>query len=183
MMPAAINERVLPRTAPKALYPRKTSNGDIALFAMAWQIIARLLSSILSKPINVDWAAVSKDPAIIVVEAMTISGADSGLRKIVDAMKFARKSERSDKAVPVMLSKIRPAEIMSCISSPLFSALEYATYLVMAEFTPQSLKRIIIYDGIKAIEYNPYSSGSMSLAKIIVPTAIIMVDAATPMKS
>ena len=72
---------------------------------------------------------------------------------------------------------------MLCMSSSLFSALRWATYFVMAEFTPQSLNRTIIYDGIKAMEYNPYSSGSMSLARIIVPTAIVMVDVATPMKS
>jgi len=117
------------------------------------------------------------------MEAIAIKDVDSALWKIAVAMKLARNRETSDRAIPIVISNIKPAEIMSCISSCLFSALKYATYLVMAEFTPQSLKRTSMYDGIKAIEYNPYSSGNMSLAKIIVPTAIIMVDVATPIKS
>jgi hypothetical protein len=36
-----------------------------------------------------------------------------------------------------------------------------------------------MYDGIRAMEYNPYSSGVISLPKIIVPIAIIMVEAAS----
>ena len=56
-------------------------------------------------------------------------------------------------------------------------------YFVMAGPTPQSWNRFIISDGINATEYNPYSAGNMSLANIIVPTAIIIVEDACPMKS
>lgn len=53
----------------------------------------------------------------------------------------------------------------------------------MAEFTPQSLKRMAVADGIRVTVYSPYSSCVMSLASIMVSTAIIMVEAATPMNS
>jgi hypothetical protein len=65
----------------------------------------------------------------------------------------------------------------------LFAALYWAMYFVMAGPIPQSWNRFIIVDGISATAYNPYSSGSISLARIIVPTAIIIVEEACPMKS
>jgi len=71
----------------------------------------------------------------------------------------------------------------SCMSFCLFFALRFAMYFVIAEFTPQSRNRFIIMDGIKAMAYSPYSSGSMSLVRIIVPIAIIVVDVVCPMKS
>lgn len=89
----------------------------------------------------------------------------------------------TDRASPVAVSKSMPVLIISLARSCLFCVLRVAVYFVIAEFTPQSLNRIIMYDGIKAIAYNPYSSGVISLARIIVPTAMIIVDAATPMKS
>jgi hypothetical protein len=132
---------------------------------------------------KLDWDAVSKAPEIIVMEAIDIRDVDSGLWKIVVARKLAMNKERTDRASPVAISNVNPAMSKSCMSFCLFLALKFAMYFVMAEFTPQSLNKFIIRDGIKAMEYNPYSSGSMSLVRIIVPTAIIMVDAACPMKS
>ena len=98
-------------------------------------------------------------------------------------MTFARSKETNDRASPVVISNVSPAISKSCKSLSLFFALKFATYFVMAEFTPQSRNRFIIRDGIKAMVYNPYSSGNMSLVRIIVPTANIMVDAACPMNS
>jgi len=40
-----------------------------------------------------------------------------------------------------------------------------------------------VADGIRATVYSPYSSCVMSLASIMVPIAIMMVEAATPMNS
>ena len=96
-------------------------------------------------------------------------------------MKFARIRERNDKASPVASSNVSPAAITSCMSSFLFTALKWAMYFVMAGLTPQSRNRFIIMVGIKAMEYSPYSSGSMSLVRIIVPSASIMVDVVCPM--
>ena len=62
-------------------------------------------------------------------------------------------------------------------------ALKWAMYFVIAEPAPQSRNRLIIRDGINAMEYSPYSSGNMSLVRIIVPIAIIVVDVVCPMKS
>jgi hypothetical protein len=56
-------------------------------------------------------------------------------------------------------------------------------YLVIAEFMPQSLNKLIVSDGINAIAYSPYSAGDKSLVRITVPTAMIMADVATPMSS
>lgn len=117
------------------------------------------------------------------METMDIKGANSGLWKIVEAMKPAKNTERSDKTSPVEITKISPAVIISLISSSFSAALRWATYFVMAEFTPQSRKRFIMSEGIKATEYSPYSAGDNSLARIIVPTAIIAVEAATPTNS
>ena len=150
---------------------------------MDWQIIVRLLKCIFSKPMKLDWDAVSSAPEIIVTEAIDISGVDSGLWKIVVAMKLAMNRERNDRASPVAISNVSPAMSKSCMSFCLFLALKFAMYFVMAEFTPQSRKRFIMSEGIKATEYNPYSAGDNSLARIIVPTAIIAVEAATPTNS
>ena len=98
-------------------------------------------------------------------------------------MVFARIRQRNDKDRPVMISKVSPAVITSCTSSFLFAALNWAVYLTMAALIPQSWNRIIIEDGINAMEYSPYSSGSMSLVRIIVPTASISEDVACPMNS
>ena len=117
------------------------------------------------------------------IEAMAIRLMASGLLKIVMAMKLAIVREIRVKASPVAALNIRPAVIMSCMSSFLFAALYCAMYFVMAGLIPQSWNRFIIIDGINATVYNPYSSGNMSLARIIVPTAIIMVEDACPMKS
>jgi len=56
-------------------------------------------------------------------------------------------------------------------------------YFAIAFPIPQSRNRLSVIDGTSAIAYNPYSAGAMSLAKIIDPTASMMVDAAFPMKS
>ena len=98
-------------------------------------------------------------------------------------MKFDRETKIIDRKSPVAASKSMPETTISYAFSSLFSARALATYLVMAELTPQSLKRIAMYDGTSAIEYSPYSSGVISLARIIVPIAIIIVEAATPMNS
>ena len=98
-------------------------------------------------------------------------------------MTFARSKERNDRASPVAISNVSPAISKSCMSFCLFLVLKFAMYFVMAEFTPQSLNRLIIRGGIKAMVYSPYSSGSMSLVRIIVPMAIIMVDVVCPMNS
>ena len=143
----------------------------------------RLLSSILSKPVKLSRAAVSNDSEKITIEAMAIRLVLSGLLKTVVAMKLASAKERRVKASPVTVLNIMPAAIMSCMSSSLFAALYCAMYFVMAGPIPQSWNRFIVIDGISATVYNPYSSGNMSLARIIVPTAIIMVEDACPMKS
>lgn len=151
------------------------------VFTIDWQIIVRLLSFIFSKPMKLALDAVSNAPEKMVMEAIDIKDADCGLWKIVVAMKFARSKERNDRASPVVISNVRPAMSKSCMSFCLFLALRFAMYFVMAEFIPQSRNRFIIRGGIKAMEYSPYSSGSMSLVRIIVPTASIMVDVVCPM--
>ena len=45
---------VCPRTAPKVLYPKRTRIGARKALRQDWQIIVRLLNSILSKPMKVD---------------------------------------------------------------------------------------------------------------------------------
>jgi len=117
------------------------------------------------------------------METMDIRSDNSGLWKIVEAMKPAKNTDRSDKTSPVEVSKISPEVIISLMSSSFFATLEWATYFVMAEFTPQSRKRFIMSEGIKAMEYSPYSAGNSNLVRIIVPMAIIAVDVATPMNS
>ena len=167
--------------APSAPYPSKTRSGAARLFTMDWHIIVRLLSFIFSNPTKLALEAVSNAPEKMMMEAIDIRDADCGLWKIVVAMKFARSKERNDRAIPVATSKVNAAISKSCISSCLFLALKFAMYFVMAESTPQSRNRVIIMDGIKAMAYNPYSSGSMSLVRTIVPNAIIMVDVVCPM--
>lgn len=117
------------------------------------------------------------------IEAMTIRLVASGLLKMVVAMKLAIVRERRVKASPVAALNIKPAVITSRMSSSLFAALYCAMYFVMAGPIPQSWNRFIIIDGISTTAYNPYSSGNMSLARIIVPIAIIIVEAATPINS
>lgn len=167
--------------APSAPYPSKTRSGAARLFTMDWHIIVRLLSFIFSNPMKLALDAVSNAPENMVIEAIDIKDADCGLWKIVVAMKFARSKERMDRASPVATSKVNPAMSKSCMSFCLFFALRFAMYFVMAKFTPQSRNRVIIMVGIKAMAYNPYSSGSMSLVRIIVPNASIMVDVVCPM--
>lgn len=127
--------------------------------------------------------AVRRAPVNIVREAIAMRDEDSGLWNIVEAMKFERRTKIIDRVSPVAASKSMPITIISCVCSSSFSVLRLAVYLVMAEFTLQSLKRIAMYDEIRATEYSPYSSGVISLERIIVPTAIMMVEAATPMNS
>jgi hypothetical protein len=132
---------------------------------------------------KLDKDALSNDPEKIAIDAIDIREADSGLRKTVEAIKPASSNEKKDIANPVVNSKTTPAVIMSRIFSSLFAALRWAMYLVIAESTPQSRNRLIVSDGIKTMEYKPYSSGIKSLARIIVPTAIITVDIAVPVNS
>ena len=167
--------------APSAPYPSKTRSGAARLFTMDWHIIVRLLSFIFSNPMKLALDAVSNAPENMVIEAIDIKDADCGLWKIVVAMKLARSKERNDRASPVAILNVNPAISKSCISSCLFLALKFAMYFVMAESTPQSRNRVIIMVGIKAMAYNPYSSGSMRFVRIIVPNAIIMVDVVCPM--
>jgi len=148
---------------------------------MDWQTTVKLLSPILSKPMKLDWAAASNDPANIVIETMDMKDTDSGLWKIVEPMKLARNSERNERIRPVATSKINPATTMLRASASFSVALQLAMYFVIAELTPQSRNRFIINDGISATPYSPYSAGDMSLVRITVPTAITIVDAATPM--
>jgi len=183
MMLAARKDKVWPRTAPRVPYPRRTSSGAAVLLSIAWQVIVRLFSCIFSWPVKVAWDAVNSDVEKREMEAIDISGADSGLWKIVDAMKFARSSERRDMAIPIVILKVSPAVIMSFMSSCLFWVLDWAMYLIIAAPTPQSWNKLIIMNGIRAMEYSPYSSGNISLVRITVPTAIIMVETVFPMNS
>jgi len=66
-------------------------------------------------------------------------------------MKLAKNRERNERASPVATSKMSPATITSCISSSLCEALKFATYLVIAEFMPQSLNKFIMVEGTNAI--------------------------------
>jgi len=150
---------------------------------MDWQTRVKLLSPILSKPMKLDWAAVSNDPANIVIETMDTKDTDSGLWKTVEPMKLARNRQRNERIRPVATSKISPATMMLRVSASLSEALQLAMYFVIAEFTPQSRKRFISNDGIRATPYSPYSAGDISLVRTTVPTAIIIVDTATPMSS
>src|SRR3990170_126519 len=146
-------------------------------------MIVKLLSPILSTPIKLDWDTVNSAPEKMLMETMDISDVDSGMRKTVEAMKLAINKETKDKVNPVTISNVSPATIMPCTFSSLFEARNWAMYFVMAEFTPKSLNRPNISDGINAIEYSPYSSGDRSLPKIIVPTAMITVEVTNPTNS
>ena len=117
---------------------------------MAWQTTVKLLSPILSKPMKLDWAAVSNDPANIVIDTMYMKDTDSGLWKIVEPKKLARNRQRKERIRPVATSKISPATIILRVSASFSEALQLATYFVMAELTPQSRNRFIIEDGISA---------------------------------
>lgn len=64
-----------------ALYPMKTSTGDATLLTMAWQMVVKLLNSILSKPMKADWETTKMAPESIVTDVNAIRGADSGLLK------------------------------------------------------------------------------------------------------
>lgn len=79
MMPAAREDRVPPRTAPRAPYPRNTRSGAAVLFTIDWHISVRLLNCIFSKPMKLDWDAFSSDPANMVMEAIDIKDDSSGL--------------------------------------------------------------------------------------------------------
>lgn len=112
------------------------------VFVAAWVIMVSVFSSILSNPTKADWVAVDIAPERIVAEAMAIRLAVSGLWKTVVAMSVDSAMDMSVSAVPVMVLKVSPAEIMFLVSSSLPSALRLAVYFVRAEFIPQSLKRM-----------------------------------------
>ena len=81
------------------------------VFTTAWQIIVKLLSPILSKPMKHDWATVSSEPEKMEMETTDIKKVDSGLWKIVEAMNPASINERNDRTSPIAHSKIDPATI------------------------------------------------------------------------
>ncbi len=74
----------------------------------------------------------------MVIEARVIRNADSGLPKIVEAMKFAINNESTVRISPVASSNINPETIILRKSPILFAALYWAQYFIMAEPTPQS---------------------------------------------
>jgi len=97
-----------------------------------------VLSFIRSKPMKIDWDAVKRAVNRIVIEAMAIRYADSGLLKIVDAMKLAVKSDRTVRAIPVATLIVNPAMIVLRRSPSLFAALRLAQYFIKAALMPQS---------------------------------------------
>src|SRR4030067_2989928 len=143
----------------------------------------KLLSPILSTPVKIDCDTVNSAPEKMLMEAIDASNVDSGLRRTVEAMKFAINRETKDKVNPVIISKVSPATIMSRAFSSLLEARNWEMYFVMEESTPKSRNRPNVSDGINAIEYSPYSSGDSSLPKIIVPAAKITVEATNPKDS
>jgi len=150
---------------------------------MDCNIIMKLLSPILSKPVKIDRDTVNSAPEKMLMEVMDTSNVDSGLRRTVEAMKLAINKETRDKVNPVTISKVSPATIMPRAFSSLLEAWNWAMYFVIAESTPKSRNRANISDGINAIEYSPNSSGDRSLAKITVPAAVIRVEATNPKDS
>lgn len=64
----------------------------------------------------------------------------------------------------------------------LFSELYCAIYFIIAGLMPQSWNSEIRFGAIKTIVTMPYSDGDRSLATSIMPTAEMIVDAATPQK-
>ena len=78
------------------------------------------------------------------MEVIAIKDEDSGLWNIVEAIRLERENRIIDRISPAAVSKSMPVTTILYACSSLFSARRLAVYLVMAELTPQSLKRIIM---------------------------------------
>jgi len=179
-----------PMVAPSTPSPRTTSRGPTTVLTMAWQTRVKLLRFILSYPTKTALAAEMMAPASMARELMAMNSdivdwalgmvENSPLR--ITARELDKTKHRADRAMPLIISKTTPETIMSWISAFLSEALRLAICLVMAEFTPQSLKKLIMDMGMRAAPYSAYSADdARSLPRIIIPTAIIMVEDATPM--
>jgi len=69
---------------------------------------------------KVDCAAVCSAVANTVIDAIAMSDADSGRLNITEAMKLERETSTSDRRNPAAISNIRPAFIISNVSSSFF---------------------------------------------------------------
>ena len=78
--------------------------------------------------------------------------------------------------------KSNPAARMFFTFAVLFSALYWAVYFIIAEFTPQSLKSVMRVGAIMAIATMPYSDGERSVATIMPPMADMTVEMVEPQK-
>ena len=106
----------------------------------------------------------------------------SGRWKRVVAKKPERRKQTKDRDKPRTTSKSRPPARMLFTFAVLFSALYWAVYFIIAEFTPQSRNIVMRFGAIKATATMPYSGGERSLAKSMTPTADMIDEIATPQK-
>ena len=105
-----------------------------------------------------------------------------GRWKTLVARKPESRKESTESAKPRIVSKISPEKKMLFTLAIWFSELYWAPYLIIAAFTPQSLKFEMRFGAVKAIVYMPYSDGASNLATNIVPTAEMTVEATKPHK-
>jgi len=180
--PAIKNDIVYPMTAPKVPNPRITREGIKMVLIVDWTISVMLLSCIFSMPVKAAWAEFRNAPVKIEKEAIWIRGVMVGRWNAVVARKSESNKESTESDKPRTVSKNSPETKMLFTLAVWFSELYWAEYLIMATFTPQSLKFWMRFGATKAIAYKPYSLGASNRATSMVPTAEIMVEATNPQK-
>jgi hypothetical protein len=107
---------------------------------------------------------------------------DASGRLRATAKGVAMAKQARERIMPLIISKIIPESITSCISLFLLAALRLAIRWVIAEFTPKSLKNAMVVAGIKTIPYKPSSASLNMPANSRVPNAITTVEPTIPIK-
>ena len=180
MIPDITMDMANPSMAPRVPSPSTTNPIMSTVLNIACNISMMLLRCIFSMPVKAAVAVFTNAPARMEKDAIWISCAIAGRLYSVVAKNPESASERIERDRPKAISKRNPETKRVRIFAALFSLLYWALYLIMAVFTPQSLKLAIRLGAANAIAYKPKDPGERSPARIIVPIEEKMVDTTKP---
>ena len=102
-----------------------------------------------------DCAVFSSASARIVIDTIWIRGTISGLLKTLFPIRSERRKVTRDSVVPMIISNVVAAAKTVFRLFFWFSWLYFAVYLIVDSSIPRSLKVLIRFGAIRAIEYIP----------------------------
>ena len=120
-----------------------------------WLTSMMLLKCILSTPVKAAVAVLINALAKTINDAICMRGAIVGRLTIDEARKPESKKPTTERTTPIANSNSKPDMNMLFMAAFRSSALLWAVYRTMAEFTPQSRNRTIRFGAVSAMAYRP----------------------------